>query len=205
MKSVFGRYLALCVAGISIEIILLVIILVDSFKYSSNLAQSLYNFIGNSPIALDIFNFLADWAAAISIFAIFLVAVPFFLNFQKYRRYRALKKLHDWAKNAILVISDYRKRDVGLQYSSLERYEVVTIMINALKKHHHAALACSKIIGGDLDANTRKLVNALVTIEEKVKKHDDSAFEDLKSLHHDIANIMIYAFESAQDKKQKAN
>jgi len=204
MKSVFGRYLALCIVGISIEIILLVVILIDSFKYPSNLAQSLYNFIGNWPIALDIFNFLADWAAAISIFALFLVAIPFFLNFQKYRRYRALNKLHDWAKNAILVISDYRQRDVGLQHLSLERYEAVTIMINVLKKHHHAILASSKIIGGDLDANTRKSVNALVTIEEKVKKHDDSAFEDLKSLHHDIANIMIYAFESAQDKKQKA-
>ena len=203
MKSVFGRYLALFLIGIIIEAVLLIIVLVHTYKYSNGLAQSLFNFIGNWPVSLNVFNFLADWAAALSIFAFCLVIVPFLLNFRKYRRYRALNKLHDWAKNAVLVISDYRRRDVALQDSLLERYEAIMVLINVLKVHHHAALSSARIIGGELGDKAREMVHTLINIEEKVARHDSSAFEDLKSLHHNLANVMISAFESAHSNKHE--
>ena len=199
MKSIFGKYLFLCFIGIIIEVIVLIVVLIQTFRLTNDLAVSIFDFINNQAIILDVFNFIVNWAVTLSFIAVGLILVAFFINFKKYRRNRALNRVHDWAKNAILLLADYRQRDSGLQDSPLARNEGTRVLTDALKAHGRTILANAHSLGGELDTKTKKAVHTLFDIDEKLEKNDESAYEDLRTLQHDLADVMMATFEYLQN------
>jgi len=198
MRLVFGRYLFLCIIGILLEVIILVAVLIHTFRSTNDLASSVFDFINNQTIILNIYTFLVDWAVTFSFIAVGLILVAFFINFKKYRHNHALKRIHDWAKNAILILSDFRQRDSNLQASPLARYEGIGILIGTLKVHERTMLSAAQAIGGEIDNKTKKSIHLISAIEEKVEEHNDSAYEDLRELQHDLADLMMSTFEHLQ-------
>ena len=201
VRSAFGKYLALFLTGIIIQVIVIITVLIKAFGYTNGLARWLFDIINNWTVSLYMFRFIADWAAALSAFAVCLVFMALLADFRKYRRNHALGRLHNWAKNAVLTLAEYRQGDSGLQDSPLERYEEIKTLVDKLKANCRAALADAQVLGGELDANTEKAVSILFTVDEKVEKQDESAFEDLRTLRHNLADIMISAFESLQNER----
>jgi hypothetical protein len=98
-------------------------------------------------------------------------------------------------KNAILILADYRQRDETLHDSPSIRYEGIQVLISTLKTHCSTTLADARQVGGELSVKTEKVVDTILSIDDKLGEHDDSAFEDLKNLQHDLAEIMMAAFE----------
>lgn len=201
MRWVFGKYLALFLAGIIIQVIVIITVLIKTFGYTNDLARWLFDIINNWTVSLYIFRFIADWAAVLSALAVCLVFLTLLADFRKYRRNRSLGRLHNWAKNAVLTLAEYRWGDSGLQDSPLGRYEEIRTLVDRLKANCRAVLADAQVLGGELDANTQEAVSILFTVDEKVEKQDASAFEDLRTLRHNLADIMISAFESLQNER----
>jgi hypothetical protein len=56
-----------------------------------------------------------------------------------------------------------------------------------------------KIIGGELQVKTQKAVRSLHEIDEKVEKRDDTAYDDLRGLQHELADIMMATFDYLQN------
>lgn len=199
MRSTIYKYWALYLVGIIVQVIVVITVLIQTFRFTNSLAQALFNIISGWKVALNTFSFIADWAAAFSAFAVCLILIALFADFRKYRRNRALNRLHNWAKNAVLTLADYRKRDPALQNLPLKRYKEIKAIIDNLKANCRSALSDAKLLGGELDDNTKKTVHTLLAVYEKIVKQDDSAFEDLRSLQHNLADVMISTFESLKN------
>jgi hypothetical protein len=126
VKSSLGKYLYPCIAGILIEAIVLFVVLVDNFRATSALAESIYTFFGNNAVLQNIYDFLVEWAVIICIIPIFVILVLLFVDIRRHRRIHTLRRIHDWAQNAVLILADYRKRDDRLRDSPLIRHEIET-------------------------------------------------------------------------------
>jgi hypothetical protein len=199
VKSSLGKYLYPCIAGILIEAIVLFVVLVDNFRATSALAESIYTFFGNNAVLQNIYDFFVEWAVIICIIPIFVILVLLFVDIRRHRRIHTLRRIHDWAQNAVLILADYRKRDDRLRDSPLIRHESVKVLINALKQHNRNVLPNVKIIGGELQVKTQKAVRSLHEIDEKVEKRDDTAYDDLRGLQHELADIMMATFDYLQN------
>ena len=199
MKSILGKYFYPCLAAIIIELIIVFVALVDSLKAITNFAGSIHDFVADIEVLNSIFSFIADWAIALSIVILLVIVLLVLFDIRRIRRSYALSRIHDWAQNSVLILADYRQRDDGLHDSPLIRYEGIKLLINALKVHSSATLANAKIIGGELETKTQKALETFNGIDEKVARNDDSAFNDLRTLQHDLADVMTSTFELQQE------
>lgn len=199
MKSILGKYFYPFLAAIIIEVIIVFIAMVDSFRTTGDFAGSVHDFFTGIAVIGSIYSFIADWATVLSIVLLLAIIVLVFFDIRRIRRSHSLSRIHDWAQNSVLILADYRQRDDGLHDSPSIRQEGIKLLINALKVHSSASLANAKVIGGELEAKTIKAVETFNAIDEKVARNDDSAFNDLRTLQHDMADVMTSTFELQQD------
>lgn len=199
MKSILGRYFYPCLAAIIVEIIVVFVVLVNNFRATSSFVRSIYDFFGDNEVLSSIFTFIADWSIVLSIVLLFVIVLMMLFDIRRIRRSRALSRIHDWAQNSVLILADFRQRDESLHNSPLIRQEGIKLLTNALKVHSSAMLTNAKIIGGALESKTQKAVDTFNAIDEKVARNDESAFNDLRTLQHHLADVMTSTFELQQE------
>lgn len=184
---VFKKYLALLLLSVIVIVILLIALLVKFFTLPTGAAQWF-------------FDFIIDWAEALSVAAACLAAIALILTLRERRLRRprrpkqALNTLHSWAMDTVVAINTFRDRDFSKEDPALRRYNEVRVLIENIKVNTRTALADARLLGGELEDNTKRAVDTLSKVDKKVKKHDDSAFEDLETLADAFANVMISAF-----------
>ena len=187
MRFVLKKYLALLLLSVIVIVILLIALLVKFFTLPTGTAQWF-------------FDFIIDWAEALSVAAACLASIALILTFRERRLRRlrrpkqALNTLHSWAMDTVVAINTFRDRDFSKEDQALRRYNEVRVLIDNIKVNTHTALADARLLGGELEDNTKRAVDTLSKVDKKVKKHDDSAFEDLETLADAFANVMISAF-----------
>ena len=96
--------------------------------------------------------------------------------------------------DTVVAINTFREKDFSQEDQALRRYNEVRVLIDNIKVNTRTALADARLLGGELEDNTKRAVDTLSKVDKKVKKHDDSAFEDLETLADTFANVMISAF-----------
>jgi hypothetical protein len=195
MRAMFGKRLPYFIALLVIEVIVIVIIIIWTFKDTSGAFRSAYDFIGKSSVFFNIFNFIWDFAEAISGVVVLLVLGIVFFSFKKWQRSRSINRLHSWARNGVVVLAQYLKKTTEDGDSPADRYKEVGIVINSLLTYSDLALADAGLLHGEINAKTKKTVEGLRVMEEKLAKEDASLFDDLPDLQHDFAEVMILAFE----------
>lgn len=187
MRFVLKKYLALLLLSVIVIVILLIALLVKFFTLPTGTAQWF-------------FDFIIDWAEALSVAAACLASIALILTFRERRLRRlrrpkqALNTLHRWAMDTVVAINTFRDRDFSQEDQALRRYNEVRVLIDNIKVNTRTALADARLLGGELEDNTKRAVDTLSKVDKKVKKHDDSAFEDLETLADAFANVMISAF-----------
>ncbi len=204
MRSVFGKYFALCLTCIILEAIILITVLIEALKSTNSAARSLFYIISDWEIAFSVFRFITNWAEALSALTVCLVLIALFANSRKYRRKRALSRLYTWSKDMVLTLADYRQKVTSLEDSPLVRREKIRAMMDKLKAHYLTALADAQVLGGEMDVNTKRAVHAIFIIDNRVERLDVSVFDDLRTLQHALAEVMIAAFEALQSDKLTA-
>jgi hypothetical protein len=189
VKAMFGKRLPYLLALISLEVIVIVIVVIWTFKGAA------YDLISKSAAAYNIFSFIADWSLAFS-GAIVLAALAIaFVSFNKFRHDRAVNRLHIWARNGVVILAQYRKESADRVDSPAERYEEVIALLNKLMANAALALADAHHLSGEINDKTVKTVEELRAVREKLASDDMSLFDDLEILQHDFADVMILAFE----------
>ena len=198
MKSLLGKYFYPCLAGIIVEVIILLVVLVRIYRTTSGMADSIYDFFIGNVILRGIFNFISEWAIILGIIPFVAILLLFLYDIRKGKRKRALNRIHDWAQNSVLILSDYRQRDNSLQESPSERYEGIKVLLGVLEQHRTSALTEARVIGGELETKTQAAMRKIKAIEAKVEQHNESAYNDLQTVQHDFAGIMMFTFELLQ-------
>jgi hypothetical protein len=198
MKSLLGKYFYPCLISIIIEIIVVFVVLIEFYSISNGLADSIHSlFIGNE-ILRSIFVFVSDWAIILAILPFIVILSMFITDIRKARRRRALNRIHDWAQNTVLILSDYRQRDSSLQKSPLVRYEGIKMLMGILKQHSGHIIIEAKTVNSTLESRTQEVIRKYDILGEKIDNHDESVYNDLKVLQHDLAGIMMSTFELLQ-------
>jgi hypothetical protein len=189
MKAIFGKRLPYILALVIFEIIVVVIVVIWTFRGAA------YDFLSKNSAAFKFFGFIADWSLAFSGAIVLVALVIAFISFDKFRRDRAVNRLHIWARNGVVVLAQYRKESAGQTDSPAERYEEVTSLLDKLMTNASLALADARLLRGEINEKTVKTVEELRAVKEKLVGEDGSLFDDLETLQHDFADVMILAFE----------
>jgi hypothetical protein len=195
MRAMFGKRLPYFIALLVIEVIVIVIIVIWTFKDISGAFRSAYDFIGKSSVFFNIFNFIWDYAEVISGIVVLAALVIVFISFKKWQRERAVNRLHAWARNGVVLLAQYRKETADDDDSPAEWYQEVQVLLKKLLADSDLALADARILRGEINTKTVRTVDVLRIVEAKLAKEDESLFEDLPDLQHDFADVMILAFE----------
>ncbi len=185
----FGKRLPYFLALVIIEVIVVIIVVIWTFK------GAIYNFISKSSVVFNVLGFIADWAAAISGAVALVILVILFISFRKFQRSRAINRLHNWARNGVVILAQYRQESADDSNSTAERYEEVGVLLEKLMAHYKLALADARYLRGEITIKTMKTVDELRAVKEKLANEDESLFDDLQVLQHDFADVMILAFE----------
>jgi hypothetical protein len=189
MKSIFGKRLPYFLALVILEVIVIAIVVIWTFKGAA------YNFISKSSAAFHFFNFIADWSLAFSGAIVVAALAIAYISFSRFRRERAVNRLHTWARNGVVLLAQYRKESAAETDSLAERYEEAGLLLDKLMANTKLALADARILRGEINDKALKTVEALHAVREKLASEDDSLFDDLQALQHDFADVMILAFE----------
>ncbi len=193
MKAVFGRWLPLFLSLLIFQVIVLVIVVIWTFRDSQGVLGSAADFISKSPVAVDIFTVITDYAEIISGFVVVVALVILFISIRKYQRGKAVNRLHNWARNSVVTLAQYRQAaDTG---DSVDKWEEARVVIVKLTTDYKSILSDARVLGGEIHDKTRVTVSLLRGAREKLVNEDESLFEDLQTLQHDFADIMILAFE----------
>ena len=194
MKAMLGKRFPYFLALLILEIIVIFITVIWTFK-DSGFFKSVYDFISKSHVAFNILGFIADWAEVISGVVALIALVVLFISFKKFRRGRAINRLHNWARNGVVVLAQYRQENTDESDSPAEGYEEVEVLLDKVMATSGIALNDARYLGGEIKSRTRATVEVLRAVKTKLAAGDDSLFEDLQSLKHDFADVMILVFE----------
>ena len=146
------------IIGIIIEVILVFVELIKIYRISNSLADSLYGFFVGNTVPKNILDCISDWAIIIGIIPFIVILALLIFNIRNSRRRRALSRIHDWAQNGVLIFSDYRQRDGNLRETQSVRTKGIRVMLDVLKQHSNVALTEAKIVGGELETNTKETI-----------------------------------------------
>ena len=195
MKVIFGKRLPFFLALLIFQVIVIIIVLIWTFRDAGGLFKSAYDFIGKSPVALSILNFIAGFAEYISGSVVVIALVILLISLKRYQRGRAINRLHNWAQNGVVLLAQYRQENPGTLDSQAYRYNEVRVRVDKLLVKYKLTLADARILGGEINEKTRRTVEVLQIIRKKLANEDETLFDDLKTLQHDFADVMILAFE----------
>jgi hypothetical protein len=189
MKSLFGKRLPYFLALLIIEVIVIIVLVIWIFK------GAIYDFVSKSSIAFHILDFIANWAGAISGVIVLAALFLLFISFRKFQRRRAINRLHNWARNAVVILAQYRQQSGHEADSPAGQFEEARALLEKLTDKASLALADARNLGGEIYDRTRETIDGLRAIEAKLADEDESLFDDLQALQHDFADVMILAFE----------
>jgi hypothetical protein len=189
VKAIFGKRLPYFLALVVLELIVIVIVVIWTFKGGA------YELFTRNSAVFHIFDFIAEWSLAFSGAIVLAALVIAYISFVRFRRGRAVSRLHFWARNGVVILAQYRKESAGQADPSTEQYEEVGVMLDKLMANAPGALADARLLNGEINEKTRKTVEELRAVKEKLANEDGSLFDDLEALQHDFADVMILAFE----------
>jgi hypothetical protein len=195
MRAILRKWLPFFLAIIVFQVIIIIIVVIWIFKDASGFFRSIYDIISKSPVALDVFNFMADYAEFFSGLVVCIALVIILVNLKRYNRDLAVNRLHNWARNGVVILAQYRQEKTGAGDSPMDRYEGVRVLVDKLITNSKLALTNARYLRGEVNEKTRRTVEEIHVVREKLANEDNSLFDDLQVLQHDFADVMILAFE----------
>lgn len=195
MREIFGKQVNAFLALLIFQILVIFVVVVETFGNSGGPIQSLYRLIGKSPGLAGMFETITDYSSAISGLVVCAALLILLFNLRKYQRDRAIIRLHNWARNGVVVLAQYRQENADALEHNPGNFDGVKNILDKMNSGIRVVISDARILGGELGEKIQKAIGVLGTVEEKLGNRDNSLFEDLQDLQHDLADIMIRAFE----------
>jgi hypothetical protein len=196
MRVIFGRWLPYFLGLLAVQFIVIIIVVIWTFGNSAGFMGSIYNSIANNNGLYHSLDFIVDWADVFSGLVVCTALCILLISLRRYHRERAVNRLHSWARNGVVALAHYRQKSTGIfdRYSRDEVMVLVDRMVNTSKK----AIADAGYLRGEINLRTRQTVGILYNIQDKLNGGEDSLPNDLRTLQHDFAGVMILAFEQSR-------
>jgi hypothetical protein len=194
VRDVFGKRLPYFLALIVVQVLIIIIVVIWTFEGSSGFIQSIYNLFVKSPAVFGVFNFIADYADIFSGLVVCAALYLLLVSLRKYHRDRAISRLHNWARNGVVVLAQYREKP-GVGDPPLDRFEELRLVLDKLLESSKVALGDARYIGGEVNDKTKVTVEELRIVREKLADAASSLVDNLQELQHSFADTMIIVFE----------
>jgi hypothetical protein len=182
-------------ALIVVQVFIIIIVAIWIFGDSGGFMHSIYNLFVKSPAVFGVFNFIADYADIFSGLVVCAALYLLLVSLRKYHRDRAVNRLHNWARNGVVVLAQYREHKPNPGNPSLDRFEELRLVLDKLLDSSKVALGDAGYIGGEANDKTKVTVEELRIIREKLADEDSSLVDNLQELQHSFADTMIIVFE----------
>jgi hypothetical protein len=195
MREIFGKQLNAFLALLIFQVFIIFVVVVVTFGTSGGPIQSLYLLISKSPGLAGMFDTITDYSSAISGLVVCAALTILLFNLRKYQRDRAIIRLHNWARNCVVTLAQYRQENVDAAEHNPDSFDGVKNILDKMNSGIRVVITDARILGGELNDKVQKTIGVLGTIENKLGNKDASLFDDLQDLQHDLADIMIRAFE----------
>ncbi len=161
LRSLFGRYWALYLASVAVIGSVAVTVLVQIFRFANGPAQWFFNYISKWTVASGAFNFIIDWAETLSMAAAISVVIAVLMEVREIRRKRALIRIHNWARDAIIKLtSASREISVAKRLSDWKQRMMIIRIENS------SALIDARAFGNGLESKVNKAVTSLLEFED---------------------------------------
>jgi hypothetical protein len=194
MREIFNKHTNAFLALLVFQILIIIVVLVVTF-HDSGPFGFFYRIVSKSPGLLGTFNTITDFSAAISGFVVCTALVILLLNVRRHQRDRAIIRLHNWARNGVVLLAQYRQENAEAVEHQSGGFDGVKDLVDKLNNNANTVMTDARILSGELKGRIGMTIGMLHDIEMKLVKNDKSLFEDLQGLQHDMADIMIRAFE----------
>jgi len=178
IRSALGKFWYFYLAGIIIQCIVILAILVRFFAPTNSFAKSLLGYIYDgwgAPFSTATFNFIINWADILCIAALYIVFIPTVIMIIKNHRRQALVRLHMWATDAVDKLTNGGYEGLTIKKNDNWENQLHNIIVNS-----DNALADTKAIGNGLKPKVEKVVKNLSKLEHCLNNPTDAS--DLKTL-----------------------
>jgi len=193
MKAMFGRRLPYFIGLLAFEFVVILIIVVWTFRGNEGFFRSIYDFFAGSSVVFSVFDFIWNNAELISGVVVLAALALLYISFRQFQRGRAVNRVHSWARNSVVALAQYRQKTANDLPAA--GYGGARVLIDKLADSSKLALEDARILGGEINTRARKTVAGLREVERKLNDEDASLFDDLQDLQQDFADVMILAFE----------
>ena len=177
MRSVFGKYWALLLVGVSVQSIVNIAVLVQILGLTSYLAQRCFNLINDwaptlsaasvASAVVAAFMTIIDWAPTLSAAAAASAVVAVSMTIiESRRRNQALGRVRNWAADAVLKLTTASKEE-----SVAKRLADWEERLQIVESESASALANARAIGGSLEPKVNKAVKTLLEFEDCFGNH----------------------------------
>ncbi len=186
MRLVFGKYWALLLAGIAVQSVVNIAVLVQILGLTNSLAQRCVNLIidwaptlsvaGVASAVVAAFMTINDWAPALSAAAAASAVVGVSMTIiESRRRNQALGMVRNWAADAVLKLTTASKEEsVAKKLADWEE------RLQIIETESGSALANARAFGGSLEPEVNKAVKTLLEFEDCFGNHAEP--DDVKAL-----------------------
>jgi hypothetical protein len=174
MKSPFGKYWVLYLAGVTVLSIVVFSVLVYIHRATDSPAQWLFSYIIKWTAASAAFRFIVDWAESLSAAAAITIIIAAFLEFRDIRRQRASARVKKWARDAVAELNcPVGEKSVDSRMADWKS-RIIPIRIESSN-----ALANARVCGNGLELKVDKALKTLTEFEYYLDKRKE--FADIKT------------------------
>ena len=192
LRSLFGRYWALYLASVVVIGSVAVTVLVQIFRFANGPAQWFFNYISKWTVASSAFNFIIDWAETLSIAAAISVVIAVLMEIRETRRKRALIRIHNWARDAIVKLtSDSREISVAKRLADWKQQMMI------IRIESGSVLADARAFGDCLESKVNKAVTSLLEFDDYLNGSTERT--DAKTALETTVSAFIEVINQASD------
>lgn len=175
LRSLFGKYWTLYLAGVTVIVIVAATVLVQIFRSTNSPAQWFFTFISKWTVTSGAYDFVVEWAEALSITAAISVAVATIMRIREIRRERALVRIHNWARDAVVKLTrPSNGKSVTKKVADWKQ------RMRIIRAKSGGALTDARAFGNGLEPKINKAVKTLSEFEDCLFDNTESA--DVKNL-----------------------
>lgn len=178
MRSVIGKFWALYLVGVIVQLAVVVVVLLRFFAPTNSMARYALNAIFDRTAILGgpvVFNFIIEWAEVLSITAVYIIVIPTLISVMENHRQQTLARVYIWAMDAILELTKSNNEEsIVKQLDDWEKR-----LHNIIVKSNNA-LSNTRAIGNGLKPKIEKAVANLLKLENCFNNHTKPT--DIKAL-----------------------
>lgn len=188
----FQKYLVAFWVLVGLQVIVILTVIIHALMPGS---PWLFEIVNKWSVFRGVFTFVANQAEIISIIIVVLALALLYLSFRKRDRGPTRNRLHDWATDAVVTLSQYRQQRSQQDFDQENFEELHTILIQLAENSRNIA-SDARVFDSELRERIKTAIDLLQECVKKSGDKDISVFADTQFLQLKLTDIMLSTYQS---------